>query len=290
MKKLIIGCGYLGCRVADAWKTQGDEVWALTRSAERARTLASAGIQPVIGDIMDVASLAAIGSISTPDVILYAVARDRSSPISMEELYLTGLRNVMSQFEDFPSRWIYISSTSVYGQNQGEWVDEMSECRPESDNGKICLQGEQLFQQYVANHPESRGHVLRLAGIYGPDRLIARLTGLIAGVPLQGRPDAWLNLIHVDDAVQAILAIERVDAAGEICLVADDRPVQREEYYSLLSRLAGGPPPRFELASSGDSVEINKRCCNAMLRKRFQVELLYPTIAEGLPHALSLPQ
>src|SRR5262245_41380382 len=135
-RKLIIGCGYLGRRVARSWIAQGDTVFALTRSAGRASEFRASGIEPIVGDVTDSASLAEFPVVETA---LYAVALDRGSGKSMREVYVGGLDNVVNRFAGKVSRFLYISSTSVYGQNSGEWVDEISECRPDSENGHVCL-------------------------------------------------------------------------------------------------------------------------------------------------------
>jgi nucleoside-diphosphate-sugar epimerase len=300
-RKLIIGCGYLGRRVARRWIAQGDTVFVLTRSAERAAVFRASGIEPLVGDVTDPASLAGLPEVETA---LYAVGLDRNSGKSMREVYAGGLENVLNQIAGKVGRLIYISSTSVYGQNTGEWVDETSECRPESENGKVCLEAEQLLRSRI---PER--NILRLAGIYGPDRLVARVTALRAGLLLEGNPDAWLNLIHVDDAVAAVLACERPGTPGATYIVCDDQPVRRLEYYHLLASLIGAPPPRtgvlppFARGGQGGSGEVavtassseppstsfNKRCSNRRLHDDLQVTLRHPTIHIGLPMALTAP-
>ena len=288
--KLIIGCGYLGRRVAHRWLAEGCSVYALTRSAARAEEFGSAGIIPVIGDVTEAASLADLPAV---DTLLYAVGLDRTSGKSQREVYVGGLENVLSRIAGKSQRAIYISSTSVYGQNDGEWVDESSACRPEATNGQVCLEAERLFQQAI---PAS--NILRLAGIYGPGRLVARIESLLAGIAPEGNPDAWLNLIHVDDAVAAVLACERHATPGTTYLVSDNRPCLRREYYSLLAELIGAPPPFPSVAREGqgggrsDANEpviagnLNKRCDNRRLEDELQVDLRFPDIRIGLPDAL----
>jgi nucleoside-diphosphate-sugar epimerase len=297
-RKLIIGCGYLGRRVARRWIAQGDVVFALTRSADRARALRDVGIQPIVGDVTDPSSLAELPAV---DTLLYAVGLDRNSGKSQREVSVGGLENFLGGIAGKVQRFLYISSTSVYGQNDGEWVDESSECRPEAENGKVCLEAELLLRSRI---PEA--NVLRLAGIYGPGRLVARIAELRAGLVLEGNPDAWLNLTHVDDAVAAILACERNGTPGSTYLVCDDHPSCRREYYSLLAALIGAPMPKFVLAplarggqggsgevvSSGPKPELqtgnlNKRCRNRRLHEDLWVTLHYPTIDVGLPIALT---
>src|SRR5262249_21512680 len=234
-RKLIIGCGYLGRRVARRWIAAGDTVFALTRSTQRTGEVQASGIVPIVGDVTDPASLAGLPEAET---VLYSVGLDRASGKSMREVYVGGLENVVNGVTGKVGRFLYISSTSVYGQNAGEWVDETSDCRPDSENGKVCLEAEQLLRSRI-----SKANVLRLAGIYGPGRLVARVAALRAGLVLEGDADAWLNLIHVDDAVAAILACERLAKPGSTYLVCDDQPFRRMEYYRLVASLIGAPAP-----------------------------------------------
>src|SRR5665213_3277715 len=234
-RRLIIGCGYLGRRVAHIWVAQGDVVFALTRSSANAEALRQFGITPIVGDVTDSASLAVLPKV---DTLLYAVGLDRRTGHSQRDVYVGGLDNLLPQIAGKVRRLLYVSSTSVYGQNSGEWVDETSDCRPESANGQVCLDAERLLQQKL---PEA--NVLRLAGIYGPGRLVARIEALRAGQSPEGNPDAWLNLIHVDDAAAAVLACERRGKPGATYLVCDDHPCRRREYYSLLAAMIGAPAP-----------------------------------------------
>jgi nucleoside-diphosphate-sugar epimerase len=279
--KLIIGCGYLGRRVARRWIADGDTVYALTRSPDNARQFESLGIHPIPGDVLNRASLHAL---PPAESVLYAVGFDRRAGQSRREVYVDGLENVLSVATGGrPSKFIYVSSTSVYGQNTGEWVDENSECRPESPNGQVCLEAEQrLHRQFPP------AMIVRLAGLYGPERLVARIDQLRAGAPLAGNPDAWLNVIHVEDAAAAIIACERLGRAGSIYLGCDDRPIPRREYYARLAALVGAPPPGFDGGplSADERPQNNKRCCNRRIRDELRMELRFPTIVEGLPAAL----
>lgn len=278
--KLIIGCGYLGRRVAQRWIAGGETVYALTRSHENARQFESLGIRPILGDVLDRASLRAL---PRTESVLYAVGFDRRAGQSRREVYVDGLENVLAVTTAGANRFIYVSSTSVYGQNTGEWVDERSECRPETPNGQVCLEAEQRLRR---EFPPAM--IVRLAGLYGPQRLVARIDQLHAGAPLTGNPDAWLNLIHVDDAADALIACEQLGQAGSIYLGCDDRPVPRKEYFARLAELIGAPPPRFDDRPSdpGERLQSNKRCCNRRLHEELRMELCYPTIVEGLPAAL----
>jgi nucleoside-diphosphate-sugar epimerase len=277
-RRLIIGCGYLGRRVARQWTVQGDTVFALTRTPAHAEELRQCGLAPIVGDVTDVASLAGLPEV---DTILFAVGLDRRSEHSQRDVYVGGLENVLQQIQGDMPRVVYISSTSVYGQSQGEWVDESSACQPDSPNGQVCLDAERLLQQKVP-----QANILRLAGIYGPGRVVGRAEALRAGQIPEGNPDAWLNLIHIDDAVAAVLACERQGTPGATCLVCDGHPCRRRDYYSLLAALIGAPAP-FALSEQSPTSNLNKRCCNRRLRDELHVVLRYPRFNIGLPNALT---
>ena len=127
MRKLVIGCGYLGERVAKAWQSDGHEVWVLTRSTERGQRFAESGFKTVIGDVLNSNSL---NELPATETVLYAIGFDRTSKASKRDVYVAGLRNVLSSLREKCQRLVYISSTSVYGQNAGELVDESSPVTP----------------------------------------------------------------------------------------------------------------------------------------------------------------
>lgn len=287
--RLIIGCGYVGRRVAQKWIERGDTVFALTRSAEHANQLHELGVQSVIGDVTDAATLVALPAAET---VLYAVGFDRKSGHAMRDVYVGGLRNVLDRVAKTARKFVYVSSTSVYGQQAGERVDETSPCEPATENGRICREAEELVRQVLPKGDgfgERGAVILRLAGIYGPGRLIARMEALKRGDPLPGNPDAWLNLIHVDDAVTTVLAAADRGRSGDTYLVCDDEPPMRRDYYAQLAKLVGVPvPPMTPESTSSDAspAALNKRCSNRKLRAELCVNLLFPTIATGLPQAV----
>ncbi len=279
---VIFGCGYLGRRVAELWRKQGRTVISVTRSPERAELFRSEGLTPYVGDICEPETLTGLPD---ADRVLFAVGYDRQSGQTQEAVFVDGLKNVLNQVGSRCRRWIYISSTSVYGQNGGRWVDEDSPCEPVQPGGRCCLTAEQLIRQHFPKDDAlRRAVVLRLAGIYGPRRVLARVAELRAGTPIAGRSDAWLNLIHVDDAAQVVDAAMNAEQPGPVYLVADDLPVTRQEYYSRLAELVGAPPPMFDesQAAKRGSGGINKRCSNARMTSELGVRLNYPTFIAGL--------
>ncbi|MEL6895987.1 MAG: NAD-dependent epimerase/dehydratase family protein, partial [Planctomycetota bacterium] len=199
MNALVFGCGYLGRPVATALIAQQYQVHALTRSQERADQLAADGIRPIQGDWTRPGDLTNLPRV---DRILVAVAYDRKSGMDRETATVTGFRNALRATNP-QADLVYISTTGVYHQSDGEWVNASSPANPISDGGQAHLRAEQVLRDERGDgHPWV---ILRLAGIYGPNR-IPRAADVIAGREISGDPDGWLNLIHVDDAVSAILA------------------------------------------------------------------------------------
>ncbi len=232
--RLIFGCGYLGLRVAQRWLAQGMRVAALTRKNER--TLRSVGIEPITGDVLEPSSLRTLPAAAT---VLYAVGMDRSAGKSMRDVYVTGLAHVLDTLPPC-ARFVYVSSTSVYGQSNGEWVTEDSITEPTEEAGKVILEAEHLLRSKKPN-----AILLRSAGLYGPDRLL-RKQPILKGEPLSGDTDKWLNLVHVADAASAVLLAETHGAPGETYNIGDGTPVSRRDFYTRLAELLHAPEAKFD--------------------------------------------
>jgi nucleoside-diphosphate-sugar epimerase len=176
---------------------------------------------------------------------------------------------------------LHVSSTGVYGQCDGEEVDETAATEPQEESGRVVLEAEGVLRRRLP-----AALVLRFAGIYGPGRLL-REQALRAGEPLIGDPEKWLNLVHVADGVAAVLAADEWGRAGEVYNVTDDRPVRRREFYDFLARLLGAPEPRFVPPAPDAPLpgheRADRRVSNRRLRQELGVELRYPTYREGLP-------
>ncbi|MFZ5828776.1 MAG: NAD-dependent epimerase/dehydratase family protein [Planctomycetota bacterium] len=277
--KLIVGCGFLGSRVARLWLQRGCQVAAVTRSRQRAELLAADGLEPVVADVTEPATLRLLPAAET---VLWAVGWTQETSVSRQALYVDGLRNVLQSLDVPPHRLIFISSTGVYGQAGGECVDEDSPTSPTRESGKALLDAEQV----LASHPLGRrAIVLRMAGLYGPGRLL-RTDELLAGRPLTVPSGRKLNLIHVDDAASAVLAAEARAEPPARYLVSDGCPVDRREYFRCVAELIGAPPPRFvepdrdQLSRSHGASD--KRVSNDRMLRDLKVNLLYPNYRTGL--------
>ena len=283
MRTLIIGCGYLGLRVAERLKGAGDRVFATTRSRDRARELAARGIEPIVADVLDPDSLSALPSV---DRAFYAVGLDRGAGVPMRTLYVDGLRHVLGRLMNRSRRLVYAGSTGVHGDHGGDWIDESTPPAPLTDSGRACLEAEEAIRSFVEtyHYPVT---ILRYAGLYGPGRLIRR-SAIAAGEPIASDPETHLNLVHIDDAAAAAVLALDAKAPGPLYLVADDRPVLRGEFYRLLAEQIGAPEPRF-VAPDGDGPvrgDADKRVSNRRIREELGFRPVYPDITTGLPAAL----
>jgi nucleoside-diphosphate-sugar epimerase len=274
----MVGCGYLGKRIAALWRGRGDRVFATTRA--RADELRGLGVEPIVCDVVGGAGLDAVPTVAA---VAYCVGFDRGSGRSQRDVYVRGLENILARLPA-PERFVYVSSTGVYGQCDGEEVDENAATEPAEESGRVMLKAERLLRSRL---PE--GIVLRFAGIYGPGRLLRRQT-IETGEPLVGDAERWLNLIHVDDGAAAVVAAVARGELGAVYNVCDDRPVRRREFYTELARVLGAPPPRFVPPPPGaprpPHEGANRRILNRRLRGELGLALRYPSCVEGLRASL----
>ncbi len=269
---LIFGCGYLGRPVAEQWLRQGRRVFALSRG----NSSLPMGVERIVGDVLQPDTLTSLPPV---DTVLYAIGFDRKAGSSMRAVYVDGLANVLANLPK-PQRFIYVSSSSVYGQTDGGWIDETAATEPAEESGRVVLEAEALLHAKMPN-----AMILRFSGIYGPDRLLRRQT-IEKGEPIVGDADKWLNLIHRDDGVRAVLATEKRGTPGGMYNVCDDHPVRRRYFYTTLARVLGASPPVF-VAPPGDQPtppheKANRRINNLRMKRDLGVVLQYPNYDQGL--------
>lgn len=281
--KLIIGCGYLGRRVARRWRQAGQEVCGLVRRESQGAEIAREGIRPIVADVTRPETLCDLPSAET---VVYSVGFDPAGGKSRWDVYVEGLRAVLDSLSSAPRRLIFISSTGVYGEAGGQWVDEDTPCRPTRDSGEALLAAEQV----LGSHPLGQcGVILRLAGIYGPGRL-PRTAELREGHVLAVPVGQYVNLIHVEDAASAVLAAESHAQPPRIYVVSDGRPVDRREYLTRLAEVLNLPVPRFREPSLGEAMggrgSGDKRVGNARMLAELGVKLACPSYFEGLAAAV----
>ena len=235
-RRLIVGCGYLGLRVAKRWLASGSQVWAATRSSDRANIFKDAGLLPIEMDV----TKASLPELPSVDTVLWSVGFDRASGDSHYDIHVRGLSRFLDACPGTP-RIVLCSSTGVWGDEDGRVVDESTPPHPTREAGRVLLEAEQLLN----DHRLGPGIVLRFAGLYGPGRL-PRIDQLRAGIPIPADPESWLNLIHIDDAANVIETLAERIHARKLYVVSDGTPVQRKMWYEKIALLTNSPPPRFD--------------------------------------------
>jgi nucleoside-diphosphate-sugar epimerase len=264
--RLVIGAGYLGQRVLRRWVSAGDTVFATTRSPERARLMNTWGATPVMVDLMDPSPFP---SLPEADTVLWAVSADRGTE-NRRGLLVDALSRILARLGS--ARLVLSSSTSVYGHQAGEWVDESQALVGEGTPGGLQVAAEKVAQ--------ARGNavILRFTGLYGPGRLM-RERDLEAGEPLPVNPDGWLNLIHIDDAAAAVIAAAELPRPA-VMNVSDRCPVRRADFYQRATVLLGYPAVRFH--PDPKETSIGRRINHARMIDLLGDFLQYPTYVEGL--------
>ncbi len=249
--------------------------------------MSAAGIEPVIADITRPETLPGI-SINYDWTVL-CVSASGGGVDEYRRVYLEGTRNVLAWLETAPPhKLLYTSSTAVYGQTDGSWVNEASPTKPEADTAKILLKTEQLLRN-ASQSGRIPSVILRVAGIYGPERGYWLKQFLSGQARLEGGGTRMLNMIHLQDVVGSILrALER-GYAGETYNVVDDEPVSQRALFEWLSAKLGRPLPA---AAPEDAVArkrgvTNKAVSNLKLKTKLGWELHYPTFREGFAAELA---
>ena len=283
-KRLIIGSGYLGLRVAKLWQTLGHDVHLLTRSEQTAAIFEQQGFTAHIGDVTQLSTL---DHFPAATEVLYAVGFDRTGNYDFHDVYCQGLKNIIERLPQTPNRFIHISSTGVYGQVDGSLVDEETLAEPMRDAGTAALAAEKALRQ---SSLAASAVSLRLGGIYGPDR-VPYLKQIIAGEPLAVPFRGWLNLVHVQDAVQIIELLCQAPLQHHLYLVTDGVPVLRQAYLNEIARLLQAPDITWAVSDPSTAVAKralgSKRIDTRRLQGDLQFNWKYPSYREGLASILS---
>jgi nucleoside-diphosphate-sugar epimerase len=268
---LVAGCGYVGSALAASLAAEGARVTGLRRSP---RDLPP-GVTPLAADLTHPGLAAALPE--ELDLVFYTAAADGGDEAAYRAAYVTGLANLLEALEArarAPRRVLFTSSTSVYGQHDGEWVDESSPTEPAGHRGAIMLEAEAR----LAASPIP-ALALRLGGLYGPGRT-RLLDSLREGRAVLPRGvTRYTNRVHRDDAAGALRHLARLDAPPPLVLGVDDEPAERGEVLRWLADALGAPAPQEVDPGSGPH-DRGKRCRNALLRSS-GYEPRYPSFREG---------
>jgi nucleoside-diphosphate-sugar epimerase len=281
MRVLIVGCGYVGLPLGTELVRLGHEVFGLRRSPAAESELNAAGIQPLIGDVTQPETLAKLPR--DFDWVVNCVAAGGNAE-NYRAVYLQGTRNLIEWLApNPPKKFVYTSSTSVYAQNDGSQVMESSPTKPLAETSKILVETEKVLLAAVAeqNFPAV---ILRVAGIYGPDRGHWFKQFMKELAHIEGDGSRWLNMIHRDDLVGCIIAVLKNGRAGEIYNAADDEPVSQLHFFQWLAQTVDKPLPPF-VPENPEAFRrrgvTNKRVSNRKLKMELGHPFKYPTFREG---------
>lgn len=266
VKVLIAGCGYVGVALGEELIARGHQVWGLRRDPS---TL-PAGLRPLALDLASPGGLT--GLPAELDRVVYCASADESSDAAYARAYVTGLRNVLRAVAGSAvERILFTSSTAVYAQSEGEWVDEASPTTPQHFSGIRLLEAENLLRTQAI--PSSS---LRCSGIYGPGR--TRLIQSVRDGSARGSA-RFTNRIHRDDIAGAIVHLLDREPLPPVLVLSDDEPATEHAVQSYLARRLGVPePPLTE--SEPRSRGGHKRCRNSLLAAT-GYRLRFPTYREG---------
>ncbi|HYG34590.1 MAG TPA: SDR family oxidoreductase [Clostridia bacterium] len=288
MRVLIVGCGYVGLPLGAQLVRQGHLVWGLRRTQQANSEMEAAGITPINADITQPKALAALPQ--QFDWVVHCVSASGGGAEEYRAVYFEGTRNLIQWLtERPPQKLVYTSSTSVYGQNDGNWVTEDSPAIPASKTGEILISTEQLLQD-AAREERVPAVILRAAGIYGPGRGYWLKQFLRGEATIEGKGERWLNMIHRDDLGGAIVTALRGGTPGRIYNACDNEPVTQLTCFQWLAEKLGRelPPSAPEATGAGRKRGVtNKRISNRRLREELGYSFVYPTFREGFSAELN---
>ena len=283
---LIVGCGYVGRRLAARLADQFD-VSALVRSSASVAALASDGIRATAIDLDRVRA-----GVSIPERLDQAAIVYLAPPPAMGESDLR-LDRFLQLATVPPHTFVYMSTTGVYGDAGGALVDEASPLRPRTDRSRRRISAEEMTRVWC-NERRVRRVVLRVPGIYGPRRLPLDLLRRAEPVVLRSEAGPG-NRIHVDDLVEAcVVAITNPEARG-IYNITDGSPITSTEFLEIVAHAAGLPPPpqvsmeEAQLTFSGERLSFineSRRISNERMLKHLGVQLRYAKVEEGVRASL----
>jgi nucleoside-diphosphate-sugar epimerase len=270
MRALVAGAGFLGLRVAALLADQGHDVFALRRHAGPLPV----GVQQVVADLTVPGTLGAVpGDL---DAVIFTASPDASSDSAYERLYVHGLTSLLAApalKRSPPGRVLFTSSTAVYGQRRGEWVDEASPTEPIHFTGQRMLQAEQALAQATPTPI-----AVRLSGLYGPGR-----TGLLERLrrgTARYTAGHYTNRLHCEDAARALVHLAAMERPAPVYVGSDLEPAEQRIVYTWLAERLGAPAPALAPAGERTGRGSSKRCRpRALVASGFR--FTFPSFREG---------
>ena len=274
---LIAGCGYVGEATADLFHSAGWNVEGWVHSQESAARLSAKPYQVGLVDISQRDEIAE--QTEAFDAVIHCASSRGGDAEAYRQIYLEGARNLLNNFP--PAKILFTSSTSVYAQRDGSWVTEESETKPLRETSRILLEAEKLIL-------EKRGIVVRLAGIYGPQRSALLSKFLNGTATIDPQSDRFVNQVHRDDIALALFLLLNREAQESVQIynVVDDQPILQSECYRWLAQRLNRPLPQIRKSEQprkrGDT---NKRVSNAKLHQLGWTSE-YPTFGDAMEKSI----
>lgn len=276
----IIGCGDIGLRVARLYIPNTDKINGIVRSQDSARLCKQAGIVAKIVDL-DVGDLPDPDKFKDALIYYFAPPPGRATDTRIERfLKLIG---------DSARRIVMISTTGVYGNQNGAWVEETTPTKPATDRARRRLSAENTLKIWADKYNKEY-IILRVPGIYASDRL--PLKRLKKRLPIVRESEApWTNRIHADDLAMICKAAMNSKMSNTIYNVTDGQPGTMTDYFNQIADYAGLPrPPQITLKQAIETLspgmasylKESRRISNRKMLKELSITLQYPTLAEGL--------
>jgi nucleoside-diphosphate-sugar epimerase len=272
-KILIVGCGSIGTQLAEVLTTKGHQVVGLKRNPPVTK-----GMEYFKADISSVNALKDLPL--DFDFVFFILSPDCRNEESYGAIYKTGLNNILEHFAKSHTKplWFFVSSTSVYGQIHGEWVDENSCAFPENITSQLIRLAEQRLIALSTNHV-----IVRFSGIYGPGReYLLRMANQSSAPAIQKTPPYYTNRIHQADCVGVLVFLLDCRLAGIVLdscyLASDDDPAPTWDVMSWLAQRLNCSLPSVKKMEQ-DAI-MNKRCNNQRL-KALGYQFKYSSFKEG---------
>lgn len=284
---VVVGCGDIGLRVAKIWKNLGRSVFGLVRSEENLNALRQQHIHAIAADLDDIYTLSELNGQLSKQSLLYYFA-----PPPAKGIEDTRMANFLKSLDKdaLPAQLIYISTSGVYGDQQGQLIDEQTPANPQVDRAKRRFHAEQQLLEFGTNNISVAITILRVGGIYGPGRLpLQRLKDQIPMLHENLSPQT--NRIHADDLAQVCVAAATEKADGEIYNVSDGTNSNMTEYFNTIADYCSLPRPPLvnwdeaeKTISKGmlSYLKESRRMDNSKMIEELEIQLIYPTLKEGL--------
>ncbi|MCK5917076.1 MAG: NAD-dependent epimerase/dehydratase family protein [Cocleimonas sp.] len=286
-KLWIIGCGDIGRRVVSLYKNQINKqlvnIHALVSSQASKKYCEILGISSVALDLGNKKTLVNLGKQIQDSQLFYF------APPPLAGMEDTRLKNFLSSLIVQPKRIVLISTTGVYGDSNGEWIDESYLIKPQAERAYRRLSAEKTLQEWASTY-QREYIILRVPGIYAKDRLpLARLK---KGLPVVNQEEAgWTNRIHADDLAMVCKLAMESNISGEIYNVTDGHPSTMTEYFNQVADYANlARPPQISMQQAESTLskgmvsylQESRRISNQKMRDELGVELAYPSLMQGL--------